>query len=51
MTIFVEYPILFLGYSLQDTNIQSILQSIMGCLTEPQIETLAQRHERQRVAP
>jgi hypothetical protein len=40
MTIFVEHPVIFLGYSLSDRNIHSILRSIAGCLTENNIGEL-----------
>lgn len=34
MTIFIEYPIIFIGYSIGDTNIRNILKSIVDCLDE-----------------
>lgn len=37
MTIFVEHPVIFLGYSLSDRNVQTILSSIAGCLTPENI--------------
>lgn len=40
MTIFVEHPVIFLGYSLSDPNVCSILQSITGCLTQDKISQL-----------
>lgn len=43
LTIFVEHPILFLGYSLSDRNIVSILKSITGCLTEDNLAQLENR--------
>ena len=43
MTIFVEYPIIFIGYSLSDKNIQIILKSIVDCLSEKNIQKLANR--------
>jgi len=43
MTIFVEYPIIFLGYSLSDTNIQKILSSIVDCVPKQQIHLLQNR--------
>lgn len=43
MTIFMEYPIVFMGYSISDSNIQNILKSIVSCLTSDQIEKLENR--------
>jgi len=43
MTIFMEYPIIFMGYSISDSNIQNIIKSIVNCLEPEQIEKLADR--------
>ena len=43
MTIFVEYPIIFLGYSLSDTNIQKILSSIVDCVPSEKLNILQDR--------
>lgn len=43
LTIFMENPIVFIGYSLSDSNIQEILKSIMTCLTQKNIEKLRDR--------
>lgn len=43
MTIFMEYPIVFIGYSIGDTNIQNIIKSIVDCLDEMQIKILEDR--------
>lgn len=40
LTIFMEYPIIFMGYSLSDTNIRDILSSIIKCMTNEQINLL-----------
>ncbi len=43
MTIFMEYPIIFIGYSISDTNVQNIIRSIVNCLDEGQVKMLEDR--------
>lgn len=43
LTIFVENPIIFLGYSLQDANINSILRSVVQCLSKEKMRLFSQR--------
>lgn len=43
MTIFLEHPIIFLGYSINDPNIQMIFSDIANCLNESQLTTLSER--------
>lgn len=43
MTIFLENPIIFIGYSLNDANVRRILSSIAECLEEDQLEKLKDR--------
>ena len=43
MTIFLEYPIIFIGYSITDGDIREILKSIVDCLTDKNISKLANR--------
>lgn len=43
LTIFIEHPVLFIGYSISDKNIQSILGSITACLTNENIGKLRDR--------
>ncbi|PIS36070.1 MAG: hypothetical protein COT35_13095 [Nitrospirae bacterium CG08_land_8_20_14_0_20_52_24] len=43
LTIFVEHPIFFLGYSLSDPNVSQILGSIASCLTSTNIDQLRDR--------
>ena len=43
LTIFLEYPIIFVGYSLTDANIRNILNSIIGCLSEKNLKKLEDR--------
>jgi len=43
LTIFVEHPIVFIGYSLQDGNIQKILEAIIDCLSPGRLNILKNR--------
>lgn len=43
MTIFMEYPIIFMGYSISDVNVQKIIKSIIECLDMKQIKLLEDR--------
>lgn len=43
LTTFIEHPIIFLGYSIQDENIRNILQSISVCLDEGKARDLKDR--------
>lgn len=40
ITIFIEHPVVFLGYSISDSNIQDILKSIVACLDNDNIRKL-----------
>src|SRR5690625_777287 len=40
MTLISENPIVFLGYSIQDPNVQGTLSNFVSCLTKSQIEQL-----------
>jgi hypothetical protein len=43
LTVFAEHPVIFVGYSLNDSNISGILQSIALCLTSENIDQLRDR--------
>jgi hypothetical protein len=43
LNIFMEHPIIFMGYSLEDTNIQQILKAIMKILKRENASKLADR--------
>ena len=43
MTIFMEHPIIFIGYSISDINIQNILNSIIKCLDTEKVAKLKNR--------
>lgn len=43
MTIFMEYPIVFMGYSISDSNIIGIIKSIVNCLDAEQVKKLEDR--------
>ena len=43
LTIFAEYPVIFLGYSINDDNIREILSSIAKCAGGGRLSSLADR--------
>lgn len=43
ITIFLEYPVVFLGYSLSDRNIENIFSTIADCLSQEKLNTLKSR--------
>ena len=43
MTIFMEYPIIFIGYSITDPNIRRILSDIVACLPDGKFDKLQER--------
>lgn len=43
LAMFVEHPVIFLGYSMSDENIGSIVESIGACLRSDQISKLRDR--------
>lgn len=40
LTLFAESPIIFLGYSFTDKNIQEIIADFLSCLTEKELENI-----------
>lgn len=43
LTMFVEHPIIFVGYSIQDPNVIAILRAITNCLSQDNINKLGER--------
>lgn len=43
LTIFIEYPVIFMGYSMQDPNIRAILSSISRCVGPNRLDSLQDR--------
>ena len=43
MSVFVEHPIIFLGYSLGDRNVRVVLTSLLKCLSPEKIEEFKSR--------
>lgn len=43
MTIFMEYPIVFIGYSITDSDIRAILSDIVQCLPKDRISIMQKR--------
>jgi len=40
LTIFIEHPVIFIGYSLNDRNIRKILDSIVSCLNSENLNKM-----------
>ena len=56
LSIFVENPLIILGYSLSDDNIRGILESIAGCLSKKRLTELGEHiifieYEENRTTP
>lgn len=43
LAFFIEHPVIFMGYSMADENIQTILKSITNCLNQEEINKLRDR--------
>jgi SIR2-like domain len=43
LTVFIEHPVIFVGYSLNDENVQQIIQSIASILTNENLDQLKDR--------
>ncbi|GGA71850.1 hypothetical protein GCM10008015_10670 [Flavobacterium palustre] len=43
LTVFLEHPTIFMGYSISDTNVRGILASIIRCLDQGQVNELSSR--------
>lgn len=43
LTFFAEHPVIFIGYSMTDSNVQSILSSLASCLTDEHMSRLQDR--------
>lgn len=43
LTFFAEHPVIFIGYSMTDSNVQSILGSLASCLTDEHMSRLQDR--------
>lgn len=43
LTLFLEHPTIFIGYSITDENIRGILRSVVKCLDKDQIDEIAKR--------
>lgn len=41
LTLFAESPIIFMGYSFTDQNIQSIIEDFLSCLTEKELKNIS----------
>ena len=42
LSLAFDYPIIFMGYSLEDHNVQNILYTLIDCLSDAQLKEIAQ---------
>ena len=42
LTLFIDSPIIFMGYSMEDENIRSIILDFLSCLNKEQIEKISE---------
>lgn len=42
LSLAFDYPIIFMGYSLEDHNVQNILYTLIDCLSDTQLKDIAQ---------
>lgn len=40
LTLFAEAPIIFMGYSMTDEDVRSIIEDFLGCLSENQLKDI-----------
>lgn len=43
LSLLLDYPLIFIGYSLEDENIKNILYTLLSCINVKQIESLTNR--------
>ncbi len=43
LTVFLEHPTIFMGYSISDKNVRNILSSVVKCLDQNQVNQLSNR--------
>jgi len=43
MTVFLEHPIIFIGYSINDSNVEEILKEISNCMSQEKLNLLKQK--------
>lgn len=51
LTIFLEFPVIFLGYSIQDANVREILASVARCVGQRRMDEMKSRMLFVRYAP
>jgi len=43
LSVFLEHPTIFMGYSISDENVRTILASVIACLDQSQVNQLSER--------